>query len=256
MLRIGTSGWQYADWRGAFYPQRAPVRRWLEEYATHFSTVEVNNTFYRLPRRETFEQWAVRVPDGFCFAVKASRYLTHVRRLREPQEPVRRLLDAAAGLGDRLGPVLLQLPPTLRADPALLDATLREFPRDVRVAVEVRHVSWHDERVYEVLADHDAALCLWDRRGRRGPVVRTASWCFLRLHEGTATPPPCFGRTALHSWVDRLHDHWGLAPDGYVYFNNDPGACAPRNAATFERIEARRVRRCAGSDHPPRRARS
>lgn len=251
MLRVGTSGWQYDDWRGAFYPPGVPVRRWLEEYAAHFPTVEVNNTFYRLPRREAFADWAARVPDGFCFALKASRYLTHVRRLREPREPVQRLLDAAGALGDRLGPVLLQLPPTLPVDVHALDATLRAFPRDVRVAVEVRHDSWHTEEVYDRLATHDAALCLWDRGNRHGPVVRTASWCYLRLHEGRATPHPCYGRTALRSWAARLEEQWGDgadAPDGYVYFNNDPGACAPRNAATFTR--------CAGSGHPPRTARS
>jgi uncharacterized protein YecE (DUF72 family) len=264
MLRIGTSGWQYADWRGAFYPADAPVRRWLEEYARRFPTVEVNNTFYRLPKRETFEQWAARVPDAFCFAVKASRYLTHYRRLRDPAAPVQRLLDAAAGLGDRLGPVLVQLPPDLRADAPLLDAALQEFPRGVRVAVEVRHDSWHSDAVYEVLARHDAALCLWDRLAHHGPLVRTAGWCYVRLHEGTATPHPCYGRTALRSWVDRVHELWADdpdGPDGYVYFNNDRGACAPRNAATFTRfVTGSRVTggvtRSAGSGHPPRTARS
>jgi uncharacterized protein YecE (DUF72 family) len=260
MLRIGTSGWQYADWRATFYPADAPVRRWLEEYADRFPTVEVNNTFYRLPKRGTFEQWASRVPDGFCFSVKASRYLTHYKRLREPAQPVQRLLEAAAGLGDRLGAVLVQLPPDLRADTSLLDAALREFPRGLRVAVEVRHDSWHIDPVYDVLARHDAALCLWDRRGQHGPLVRTAAWCYVRLHEGTATPHPCYGRTALHSWVDRVHELWGGepgGPDGYVYFNNDPKACAPRNAATFARFVAGgRVTRSAGSGRPPRTTRS
>jgi uncharacterized protein YecE (DUF72 family) len=236
MLLVGTSGWQYRDWRGAFYPARLPARAWLEEYASRFPTVEVNNTFYRLPERATFARWAAAVPDGFRFAVKASRYLTHVRRLREPREPVQRLLRAAAGLGDALGPVLLQLPPTLGADPQLLAATLREFPRDLRVAVEVRHESWHTEAVYEVLGARDAALCLWDRRNRHGPLVATTSWCYLRMHEGRAAPPPCYGRAALHGWANRLRDSWGPDPDGFVYFNNDPHACAPHNAAAFTRM--------------------
>ena len=239
MLRVGTSGWQYRDWRGTFYPARLPVRAWLEEYAAQFPTVEVNNTFYRLPERATFEHWASAVPDGFVFAVKASRYLTHVRRLREPREPVQRLVRAAAGLGDALGPVLLQLPPTLHADPQVLAATLREFPRDVRVAVEVRHDSWHCDSVYDVLASHDAALGLWDRVSRHGPLVVTAPWCYLRMHEGRATPTPCYGRSALHRWVTRLRDAWGDDPDGYVYFNNDRHACAPHNALTFTRLGGR-----------------
>ncbi len=127
-LLVGTSGWQYKDWRGVLYPSGLPVRLWLEEYAAAFPTVEVNNAFYRLPSRETFASWRERTPPGFVVAVKASRYLTHVKRLREPEEPVARLMGRAEALGDRLGPVLLQLPPTLRADPALLDACLRCFP--------------------------------------------------------------------------------------------------------------------------------
>ncbi len=137
----GTSGWQYRDWRAAFYPAGVPQRRWLEHYAQQFATVENNGTFYRLPARDTFANWRDRVPGDFVMTVKASRYLTHVRRLRDPAEPVKRLLDAAAGLGGRLGPVLLQLPPDLRADPDLLRGCLRQFPATVRVAVEPRHES-------------------------------------------------------------------------------------------------------------------
>ena len=117
-LFVGTSGWQYKDWRGVLYPAGCPMRLWLEEYTEHFATVEINNAFYRLPSRETFEAWRSRVPGDFVVAVKASRYLTHIKRLRDPQEPVARLMSHAEGLGDRLGPVLLQLPPTLRPTPA------------------------------------------------------------------------------------------------------------------------------------------
>src|SRR5690242_17699586 len=128
MMLIGTSGWQYRDWRGPFYPQELAQRRWLEHYAGVFGTVEVNNAFYRLPGRATFEAWRERTPEDFVVAVKASRYLTHVRRLRDPREPVERLMDRARGLGGRLGPVLLQLPPTMRVDVDALDATLAAFP--------------------------------------------------------------------------------------------------------------------------------
>src|ERR1700735_5077533 len=142
---IGTSGWQYRDWRGGLYPAGVAQRRWLEHYASWYLTVESNSSFYRLPARQTFEGWRARTPDDFVMAVKASRYLTHVRKLRDPAEPVARLLGAATGLGPRLGPVLLQLPPTLTAEPALLDACLREFaaaprpaPGALRVAVAPR----------------------------------------------------------------------------------------------------------------------
>lgn len=235
-LRVGCSGWQYRDWRGAFYPAGAPTRTWLEHYSEVFSTCEINSSFYRLPDRDTFVRWAHAVPADFCFAVKASRYLTHVRRLATPREPVGRLVRAASGLGDRLGVVLLQLPPTLPRDDARLRDTLARFPPGLRVAVEPRHPSWFDDPVYALLERADAALCLTDRRSRPGPLVRTASWCYVRLHEGRASPAPCYGRTALQGWVDRIAALHGDEADGFVYFNNDPQACAPRNAGTFRRL--------------------
>lgn len=161
-LFVGTSGWQYKDWRGVLYPDGVPMRLWLEEYAARFATVEINNAFYRLPTRETFESWRERTPPDFVVALKASRYLTHIKRLRDPAEPVDRLLSHAAGLGDRLGPVLLQLPPTLHADPGLLDECLGCFPADVRVAVEPRHDSWWTPQVRKVLESRGAALCWAD----------------------------------------------------------------------------------------------
>ena len=136
---VGTSGWQYRDWRGAFYPADLPQSRWLEYYAARFATVEVNNAFYRLPSRDTFVAWRNRTPDDFCVGVKMSRYLTHIKRLKDPAEPVQRFLDRATALGDRLGPVLLQLPPSLRIDLAALSETLSRFPSEVKVAVEPRH---------------------------------------------------------------------------------------------------------------------
>jgi uncharacterized protein YecE (DUF72 family) len=235
-LLVGTSGWQYADWRGRFYPPGVPQRLWLEHYATKFRTVEVNNAFYRLPSREVFEQWRRRTPPGFVVAVKASRYLTHIRRLRESAEPVARLLDRAAGLGDRLGPVLLQLPPTLKADPALLADCLASFPSHVRVAVEPRHESWWTDQVRGVLTDHRAALCWADRLGRPvTPLWRTADWGYLRLHEGRANPRPRYGRRALRTWAERIQQIWSNAEDAYVYFNNDQGGAAVIDVEAFVR---------------------
>ena len=127
--RVGTSGWQYRDWRGDFYPAKLPQRLWLNHYATVFDTVEVNNAFYRLPERATFESWKQQTPRGFVVTVKGSRYLTHVKRLKAPAEPVARLLDRCRGLGRKRGPILLQLPPNLQACPDLLDETLKQFPK-------------------------------------------------------------------------------------------------------------------------------
>lgn len=244
-MRVGTSGWQYADWRGPFYPDDLPQRRWLEHYAATFGTVEVNGAFYRLPSREVFQRWAAETPPGFVAAVKVSRYLTHVRRLRDPAEPVARFLASARGLGDRLGPVLLQLPPTMSVEPSLLDATLRAFGTAVRVVVEPRHDSWFVDDVFAVLAGHGAALCWGDRRGRRtGPLWITADFGYLRLHEGTAAPAPGYGRQALASWHARMAESFA---DSYVYFNNDHGAAAVRNALLFRDLGQSGVKSAAGA---------
>jgi uncharacterized protein YecE (DUF72 family) len=234
---VGTSGWQYRDWRGVLYPPDVPQRRWLEHYAGQYQTVENNGTFYRLPARETFADWQARTPGGFVMAIKASRYLTHVKRLSDAAEPVARMLAAAAGLGSRLGPVLLQLPPTLTVDPPRLAACLDEmakFQGTIRVAVEPRHPSWWTDQVREVLGAHDAALCWADRLGRPvTPLWRTAGWGYLRFHEGAARPWPRYGATALRSWVQRIGETWPASADVYVYFNNDPGGAAIADSVAF-----------------------
>jgi uncharacterized protein YecE (DUF72 family) len=239
-ILVGTSGWQYKDWRGPLYPPGLAQNRWLETYARAFATVENNNAFYRLPTPELFERWRDLTPGGFVMAVKASRYLTHVKRLAEPEEPVERLMNSVRGLGTRLGPILLQLPPTLRAEPDRLDRCLRAFPPDVRVAVEPRHDSWWTDEVRDLLTERGAALCWADRRGRPvTPLWRTASWGYARLHEGAAHPWPEYGDRALRSWAHRVTEPWD---DAYVYFNNDPGGAAVRNATRFATL-ARTARR-------------
>lgn len=240
---IGTSGWQYRHWRGVLYPDGLPQRRWLAHYAQRYRCLEVNNAFYRLPERSVFETWRDHTPDGFVVAVKVSRYLTHIKRLRDPDEPVSRLLDRAAGLGGRLGPFLLQLPPNLPADLERLDACLTAFGRGVRVAVEPRHESWWTSDVREVLARHQAALCWADRKGEPiTPLWATAPWGYVRLHEGAGDPWPSYGKDALAAWLDRIDQAWpggaaagpaptgGNAPDVFVFFNNDQRGAAIRDA--------------------------
>ncbi len=232
VIVVGTCGWQYADWRGRFYPEGLPQRLWLRHYTGHFDTVEVDSVFYPLPPRSTFEGWRTQLPAGFLMAVKMSRYLTHIKRLRDPAEPVARFLGVAGALGPHLGPVLLQLPPTLRADPAALDAVLRCFPRGIQVAVEPRHRSWWTDDTRAVLESHSAALCWADRLGRPvTPLWRTAPFGYLRLHEGRATPRPHYGPTALRTWQTRITDTFPPSAPVYVYFNNDPHAAAVHNAA-------------------------
>ena len=236
------------------YPEGVPQRRWLEHYASQYATVENNNSFYRLPSRDTFAAWRDRTPDGFVMAVKASRYLTHIRRLRDPAEPVARLLGAAAGLGPRLGPVLLQLPPNLAADPALLAALPgpSSGPRPGPRAPARSGWPWNSgtspggpatrpNQVQQVLAGHDAALCWADRLGRpASPLWRTAGWGYLRLHEGAAQPWPRYGRAgaALLGGPDPARPG-PAAADVYVYFNNDPGGAAVRDSVTFAALARR-----------------
>ena len=233
MLHVGTSGWQYADWRLAFYPRGVPQRRWLGYYAERFATVELNNSFYRLPEAASFRRWREETPDGFVFAVKMSRFLTHLKRLRDPEEPVERFMDRARELGPRLGPVLLQLPPRMRADRERLAHALDCFPERVRLAVEFRDASWFDDGIRAVLEERGAALCLADSPRRRTPEWRTADWGFVRFHEGRAAPHPCYGRRSLATWAERIASLWPASADVFCFFNNDTHACALRDASVF-----------------------
>jgi uncharacterized protein YecE (DUF72 family) len=236
--RIGTSGFIYEHWRGRYY-EPADRGRELERYAIDFDTVELNVTFYRLPPRATFRSWAARVPDGFLFAVKASRYLTHTRRLQDPRPSVDLLLERATALRDHLGPVLVQLPPDMTADLPALDEALRAFPTGIRVAVEPRHPSWFTDELRPLLAEHSAALCIADRRGPITPVWRTAGWTYLRFHAGRAHPPSCYAADALKRWATIVEEDLGPGP-GFAYFNNDGNGCALRDAGVFGRALAER----------------
>src|SRR5687768_9312839 len=199
---IGTSGWQYRDWRGRFYPPKLPQRLWLEHHAAAFATTEVNNSFYRLPDRGVFEQWRARTPADYVVTVKASRFLTHIKRLKEPEEPVARLMDRVAALGDRLGAVLLQLPPDLQSDVERLDATLACFPEGTRLAVEPRHASWWNPDLRDVLTARGTAL-VWADRGSQpvAPLWRTTDWGYLRLHAGGGEDVWPYDERVLREWV-------------------------------------------------------
>ena len=239
MVRIGCSGWSYQHWKGRFYPGRAPESGWLGLYAETFDTVEVNATFYRLPRRSTVAGWAGRTPRTFVFAVKASRYLTHVKRLRDLPAGLARLEERIAPLrdADKLGPVLWQLPASFRRDDVRLAETLARLP-DGRHAFEFRHPSWFDDDVYALLREHRAALVVADRNGLpEAPWVDTAGWWYVRLHHGRAGRRGNYSPAELERWAERLR---GRSGDAYVYFNNDWEGFAPQNAATLRSLVADR----------------
>jgi uncharacterized protein YecE (DUF72 family) len=236
---IGTSGWHYRHWRGGPYPSSLPAHDWLGYYAEKFATVEINNAFYRLPELSTFANWAETVPDDFVVSVKASRYLTHIRRLQDPEEAIRLLMERSSGLGRKLGPILVQLPPNLRVDLEALSETLHAFPPGTKLAVEFRHESWFDPAVRRLLEDVGAAWCLADRAGPQGPLWRTTDWGYLRLHHGNSRPPSCYGPAALGTWARRLAELWSRSADVFVYFNNDGYGCAPRDAHRFASVARR-----------------
>ena len=233
---IGTSGWQYKDWRERFYPKQVPQRAWLEYHSERFKLVEINNTFYMLPKPEVFEAWRKRTPEDFTFVVKANRYITHIRRLRNAEESIDRFMANARHLGDKLGPILMQLPPNLQADVPALDFCLERLG-DIQVAVEFRHDSWYSNESRAVLEKHNSPLVLADRGSRPiTPTWRTADWAYVRFHHGIATPIPCYGKRALQHWADELAAHWSNVEDVYVFFNNDPGCCAVRDSVAFARL--------------------
>jgi uncharacterized protein YecE (DUF72 family) len=234
---IGTSGWVYADWRGPVYPRDLRDRDRLAWYADRFATVELNASFYRLPAAKTFEKWRADTPDGFVFAVKMSRYVTHVRRLREPQDGIDRFWETSAPLGAKRGPVLVQLPPTLPADLGLLDGFLAAMPHGMRAAFEFRHASWDTNAVRSRLADANAAWVLADRPRAVVPLHVAAAWSYLRFHQGRVDAAG-YDRAKLRRWADRLAEL--PVDDLFVYFNNDPGGAAIRDAGTLTALLAER----------------
>ena len=236
---VGCSGWNYAHWRDAVYPRGLPARRWLEHYATLFDTVEVNTTFYRLISREAVEHWVEQSPAGFVFAVKASRYLTHIKRLAGIAEGLARFYERIEPLraAGRLGPVLWQLPENFHRDDERLAATLALVPAG-RHAFEFRHPSWFAPEVYELLREHGAALVLGDHPERPFQTMETtAGFAYVRFHYGHRGRRGNYSRAELEDWAARLHEMRSRA-ELFVYFNNDWEAFAPRNAETLRALLA------------------
>jgi uncharacterized protein YecE (DUF72 family) len=221
-IAVGTSGFSYKEWKGKFYPDDLPAKEMLSFYAARLSTVEINNTFYRMPSEKMIADWAVEVPSGFTFAVKAPQRITHQKRLKDAAEVALTFVRIAGGLGDKLGPLLFQLPPNMKKDLPRLESFLAALPSGLRVALEFRHVSWFDEEVYDTLRTHRAALCTAEGEGLASPLVATTDWGYLRLRLGDYTD------AAVGAWADRVRAQtWS---DVFVYFKHDEGH-APALAA-------------------------
>jgi uncharacterized protein YecE (DUF72 family) len=230
-LYVGTSGYSYKPWKGKFYPKDLPDREMLSFYGEHFRAVEINNTFVAVPKPSVLEGWAAGVPDGFQFALKAPRQITHLRRLNNADEPLTRLFDAADVLADKLGPFLFQLPPTLKKDVLRLRTFLALIPTHVRAAFEFRHPSWFDDEVIGLLREHRAALCIADEDDELDvPFVATTDWGFLRLRR------PDYPAAMLKSWVKRVKAQtWASA---FVFFKHEDEANGPRLAKQFLKLAA------------------
>jgi uncharacterized protein YecE (DUF72 family) len=238
--RIGCSGWQYRHWRGNFYPPAVPQKRWFEHYATIFDTVEINNSFYRLPEASTFADWAARAPASFLFAVKASRFLTHMKKLKDPEEPVERFFSRARSLRRHLGPVLYQLPPGWKLDRARLEHFLQILPRGVRHVLEFREPSWYTDDVYALLERHRVSLCIHDMPGSATGRLRVGPAVYVRFHGASGRYDGSYPDARLEEWAAWLDDQLNAGADVYAYFNNDVGGHAPRNAVVLRRLLERR----------------
>ena len=238
--RVGCSGWMYKEWRGRVYPEGLPARRWFEHYRTLFDTVEINNTFYRLPTASAVEGWRDQASPGFVYAVKVGAFGSHRMKLRDPERWLANHLDRALRLEDRLGPQLVQLPPRWRCNPERLDEFLSAAPPELRWAIELREQSWLRDEVFEVLARHGAALCIHDLLPDH-PFIRTTDWTYLRFHGPEARSRPYAGRygpSRLQTVADVLAPWLSEGCDVYAYFNNDIGAEAVLDAACLRQALA------------------
>ena len=239
--RIGCSGWQYKHWRGDFYPAGLPTTRWFEHYAARFDTVEINNTFYRLPEEETFARWAAQAPRQFLYAVKASRFLTHMKKLKDPEEPLERLFSRMRPLRRLLGPVLYQLPPGWKLDIPRLEHFLQALPRGFGHVLEFREPSWYADEVSALLERYRVARCLHDMQGSATGMELVGPFVYVRFHGAGGTYTGAYPEDRLARWAEWLHRERQAGRQVYAYFNNDVGGHAPRDAVTLRRLlEAQR----------------
>jgi len=238
-IRIGTSGWSYPHWRGPFYPEGISSAGMLPFYFQRLNTVEINSSFYHLPLGKTFENWRASSPDDFIFAVKASRFITHVKKLTDAAQAVERFLERAVGLGEKIGPLLFQLPPGLKIDPERLRRFLLLLPATCRCSFEFRNPGWFHPEIYSLLSEFRAAFCIYELSGLASPPEITADFVYLRLHGPAGKYRGRYSMEQLRAWCERF-DRWaGQSRDVFCYFDNDENGFAPLNALELQRLVTR-----------------
>lgn len=230
---IGTSGWHYDDWKGRFYPKKLPKTKWLEFYAQHFSTLELNNTFYRLPSEEVFSKWYDSSPPGFTFSVKVSRFITHIKRLKDCDEALNNFMSRSTLLKDKLGPLLYQLPPGLHRNDEVLEAFLQKLPPDLKHVIEFRHQSWLVEDVFDMLRRYNAGFCVFDMPKLECPLLATADFAYIRFHGRESLYSSCYSDEELKDWAEKIYRLAQNLESVYIYFNNDIEGFAIKNAETI-----------------------
>lgn len=230
---IGTSGWHYDDWRGRFYPEKLPKAQWLEFYAGHFPTVEINNTFYRLPSEKAVDNWNKTVPSGFIFSVKVSRFITHVKKLKDTGEALNNFMSRISPLHDKLGPLLYQLPPGMRRNDAVLIGFLQGLSGEHKHVMELRHESWLNEHVFDILRSYNAGLCVFDIPGLSCPLLATTDFAYIRFHGRDSLYSSCYTDEELTGWAKNITELSANLETVYVYFNNDVAGYALKNAVTL-----------------------
>jgi uncharacterized protein YecE (DUF72 family) len=235
-IRIGTSGWHYKHWRGTFYPEGLPAAKWLDFYCERFDSVELNNTFYRLPPRAALEGWRDSTPANFLFAVKGSRFITHMKKLKDPEEALERFFDRADVLGKKAGPILFQLPPRWELNIERFAQFLSVLPRAHRYAFEFRDPGWNREPVYELLRKHRAAYCIFHLAGMQSPMEVTADFVYVRLHGPGGKYQGSYSDEELIGWARQIETWRSEGRTSYVYFDNDDSGYAARNALRLKEL--------------------
>jgi uncharacterized protein YecE (DUF72 family) len=229
-IHIGTSGWHYGHWKGNFYPAGLPARKFLDYYAGRFRTAEINNTFYQVPKKKTLEEWRDAVPVDFVFAVKASRFITHMKKLKDSAQPAKLFLRKVGRLKEKLGPVLFQLPPRWRANPERLENFLEVLPRGFQWAFEFRDPDWFRDDVYSMLEKHNAAFCIYDLNRRLSPKQVTADWVYVRLHGPDGPYQGKYDTQTLAGWAGAFSAWTAEGRTVYCYFDNDQNGFAAQDA--------------------------